>query len=392
MKNRPLRIIMAAACPFPTSQGSQILIRSVSEALEKSGHEVRIVSYHHSEPHIACDLPVHRIINIPTYRKLRAGPAFQKPVLDLMLAAKLYRVVMRYGADIIHAQNYEALVAGLLVRGLCNVPVLFHSHAVLTEELHRYFTSRWIRTISRATAQTIDNLLPAAADGCIASSVEDAAFYVSKGARSERVSVVPPPFFEEEFEADHEAGHDAGATDRRPPTVVYAGNLDPYQDLEVLFHAFKKVSALISDARLIILSRSDFRQYRNLAGKLGIAERCRFVEENGFKTTLVQLARSSVAVCTRTSSSGFPIKLLNYMGAGCPIVASEGSAKDIRHLHDGYIVRNGSAEELGRAIVTLIRNRGLADKLGSNARRTASDRYSWTRIARDIEDIYERIL
>ena len=383
---------MAAACPFPTSQGSQVLIKSVSEALSRIGHDVRIISYHNGEPHIGFDLPIHRIPNVPTYRNLRAGPALQKPLLDLMLAIRLYQVVLRYGIDIIHAHNYEALIAGLMVRRLKGTPVLFHSHSALTKELHLFFSSRVVKAITKTTAGAIDAWIPVEADGCLALSPEDVAFYISKGVHSERIHMVPPPYFEEEFKTTSHPEPGTPDTVKQSPTVIYTGNLDPYQDLELLFFAFNEVLKTITDAKLIILSHCKPEPYRSLAERLGFSEHCSFIPENGFQTTLAWLARSHVAVCTRTSTSGFPIKLLNYMGTGCPIVTSQGSAKGIKHLHDGYIVRNPDPLEMGRAIVTLIKDRRLARRLGSNARRTVQERYHWVKIAGEIEKMYERIL
>ena len=223
-------------------------------------------------------------------------------------------------------------------------------------------------------------------------SAEDAGFYISKGVRRERVHMVPPPYFDEEFETTRNSESGTHVAFDQPPAVIYTGNLDQYQDLDLLFFAFKEVLKTISDAQLIILSHCKSEAYRRLAERLGMSEHCRFIPENGFQTTLAWLARSQVAVCTRTSASGFPIKLLNYMGTGCPIVASQGSAKGIKHMHDGYIVKSPDPQDMGRAIVTLIKDRPLAKRLGSNARRTVREKYDWTVIAGEIDKMYERIL
>ena len=38
-----LRIAMVAPCPFPTSQGTQVLIGQLAQALRKRGHQVHLV-------------------------------------------------------------------------------------------------------------------------------------------------------------------------------------------------------------------------------------------------------------------------------------------------------------------------------------------------------------
>ena len=80
------------------------------------------------------------------------------------------------------------------------------------------------------------------------------------------------------------------------------------------------------------------------------------------------------------------------MAAGKPIVASAGSAQGIRHMENGWVVPNGDAEALAQAILTLLKNRALADRLGCNARQVATQVYAWEQIVVEIEKIYETLL
>ena len=110
---RKLKIAMVAACPFPVAQGSQVFIKQMSEALVKRGHQVHLICYQFGTHHEECNFTIPRITS---YTRFRAGPSFQKPLLDFMLTLKLWQMVKREKIDIIHAHNYEALLAGFLVR------------------------------------------------------------------------------------------------------------------------------------------------------------------------------------------------------------------------------------------------------------------------------------
>jgi glycosyltransferase involved in cell wall biosynthesis len=80
------------------------------------------------------------------------------------------------------------------------------------------------------------------------------------------------------------------------------------------------------------------------------------------------------------------------MAAGKAIVASVGSAQGIRHGENGWVVPNGDVEAFAQAILTLIDDRALADRLGRNARRAANQTYTWARVVVEIEKIYETFL
>ena len=395
---RTFKVAMIAACPFPTSQGSQVLIKGVSLALLRRGHRVHVIAYHHSESAWGQGLTVHRIPTIPTYRKYRAGPAFQKPLLDLLLALRTLQVVNREGIDLLHAHNYEGLAAGILVRRATGKPLVYHAHNVLSHELHTYFRARKARRAARIAARFIDRRLPLRADHCIALCSEIAQALRSCGVPDSSCSVIPPGLFPEEFDSPHPLRAAAEGMSRpdpprsRPPTVIYTGNLDDYQDLDLLLSAFRQVIETIPEALLLIVSNSDPAPIRAEAARHRIGHRCVFVKPENFREVLGLLSRSDAAVSTRTGSTGFPIKLLNYLGAGLPVVASAGSAKGVTHMENGYVVANGDKEAFAEGIIALLRDTKLAGKLGRQAGRLVRKRYDYAVLAERIEEIYSRLI
>ena len=147
---RRYRVAVVAACPFPSLRGSQVLVRELAEGLAHGGHAVHVVTYPTAQ-HLA---PVERIA-IHRVRKLpglwTAHPfGWQKVVLDLLLAWTLLGVVRRERIEVIHAHNVEAPLVAFLVRWLTGVPVVYHAHNALADELPCYFRARAARAVWRA--------------------------------------------------------------------------------------------------------------------------------------------------------------------------------------------------------------------------------------------------
>jgi glycosyltransferase involved in cell wall biosynthesis len=80
------------------------------------------------------------------------------------------------------------------------------------------------------------------------------------------------------------------------------------------------------------------------------------------------------------------------MMAAKPIVCFEAAAKGVRHLEEVFTVPNHDWQKLGEAIVTVLRDPVLANRLAANAHETVLNTFDWRVLARKIEAIYEQLL
>ena len=389
---KKLKIAMVAACPFPVAQGSQVYIEQMCTALTQRGHQVHLVCYHFGTHDEEYNFTVHRIPRITNYARFRAGPSLQKPFLDFMLTIKLWQVIKKKKIDIIHAHNYEAPLAGFIARAVTGVPVVFNSHNVLSDELYTYFRLPFSKWLAQSVAHCLDNYIPKKADFCITVSEESINFFIARGVSPDRIEFIPPG-----IDCQNEKINDPKEIRKTyhlgsHPLITYTGNLDGYQNIELLFHAIKTVSETISEFTLVIITSSDYTQYQKLAREMDIDRYIIFLSDQTFDQTREILAAGDIAVNPRTSWSGFPIKLLNYMAAGKAIVTSEGSAKGIKHTHNGLVVKNGDSKGFAEGILQLIKQPDLAAKLGFKAKMEVHSRYNWDCIARKIEEVYEKTI
>jgi 1,2-diacylglycerol 3-alpha-glucosyltransferase len=382
------RIAMVAACPFPSARGSQVLIRGLAEALAERGHEVHVVTYPFAESFVPIrGILLHRI-RFSRRARWRSKLGWRKMIFDLALVAKLYRVVRAQRIDIIHAHNYEGLSVGLLVRWLTGIPVVYHSHNALSDELGYYFRPGIPRAAACWIGGVLDRLIPRRADYSIALTSALERFLQGRGVTARRLAVVAP-------------GSSSVAAAKPPETdpfagrfvVMYTGNLDPYQDLPVLFDAFGGFSAS-NKAALLVLVTHDPDWSENLDERLRslLREgRAQVIVAVAFSVVRRLLARADILVCPRSSWSGFPIKLINYMAAGKPLIVAEGSAKNIRSGETGLTFPNGDATALSTALERLLQDGALRRRLGEAARATVARLYSWQRAASEIEQIYVQV-
>jgi glycosyltransferase involved in cell wall biosynthesis len=380
---------MVAACPYPARRGTPIRIHRLAEGMAARGHQVHVVTYHFGTAEDNPTLSVHRIPSIGPYRKLSPGPTYVKlALLDPLLALKVWQVLRRFRVDIIHAHHFEGLLVAAAARLWSRTPLIFDAHTLLTSELPFYSLGLPLRAKQRIAA-ALDRRLPAMADHVIAVTERIKERLLQMGAvQNDKVSVVPNGVESQFF---LENGNGVGKVTNGGPTLIFTGNLAPYQGIDLMLKALRKVLNRRSDVRLKIVTESSFAHYDALARELGVAGSIEVVRAQ-FDEIPRLLAGATVAVNPRMDCDGIPVKLLNYMAAGKPVISFASSAPGVRHRQTGWLVADGDVDGFAEGALTLLGNAELASALGQNARRLVIDQHDWGRSTELTEGIYRRVI
>jgi glycosyltransferase involved in cell wall biosynthesis len=311
----------------------------------------------------------------------RSGPCLARLALDLPLTLRLWRRVRRDAIDVIHAHNYEAAIAGLLVARATGCRLVYHGHSALEAELPTYAqgtrTPRWLGRLGRL----LDREVPRRADFCIAVTEELGERLRHAGVAASRLACIAP------VAAPHELGLRAPEAAADPASLVcYVGNLDRYQNLDFLLRSFRRVRARLARARLVLLTHETGRAAMSSEPGVDV------VTARTYGEVCDRLAAADVVVCPRTERSGFPMKLLSYMAAGKAIVAAAGSAKGLRDGVTARVVADGDEAAFAAAIVELLGDSDARARLGAAARDVVEDVGAWEAMLDRIESIYRRVV
>jgi 1,2-diacylglycerol 3-alpha-glucosyltransferase len=386
---------MVAACPFPVNYGSPGAIRELTETLSEMGHDLHVVTYGEGDDLPLGNAKLHRVAKINKSSGPKVGPTKHKLLVDFLLVIKLWQVIRANKIEIIHAHNYEGVLAGVVAKFLTGKPLIYNAVNLMSEELISYnfikpaFLGKWL-------AAVLDWFVPIYPDHIVAVTQELYDWFASHGIEKERLTLVPcgvkPAMFAGGDPTVLRLKHNVGSR----PVVMYTGIHSAFQRVDYLLRAFTVVLKSEPPALLMIVSplsdESNYPANVELAKSLGISESVMFVGPHELAELPNYLAMATVTVVPRPECHGHPIKLLNYMVAAKPIVCFEAAAKGVRHLHDALLVPNHDWEKMGDAIVTLLQDRALAKRLAANAYETVLKNFDWQILARKIETIYARLL
>jgi glycosyltransferase involved in cell wall biosynthesis len=360
-----MRIAQVIAGPYPAFRGSQVLLAQLVAGLQERGHRVDVVSY-------------------GSWLAERPGFHPARVPLDLALVVQLVRAVRSGGIELMHAHNYEAGAAALAVSRWTGVPFVFHGHSAMADEMPLYAGGpRGARLLSRL-GRMLDGTIPRAAPACLAVTDELAVVLRRAGAR--RVTCLPPMLH------PNGAGGASSAEESRLPTLVYAGNLDAYQNFDLLWRAFDRIRRRVPEARLVVVTHPDARRMAAALMGRGLPPAVEIVYVSSYEEVRAWLLRAHVLVAPRRESTGYPMKLLNYMAAGKAIVALAGGAHGLRDGETARVVQDHDVAGFAGAVGDLLEDPAQRHRLGAAARAAVGDPVRFRETIATLESVYDEVM
>lgn len=391
-------VLMVAACPFPCRRGTPIRIERLAESIARSGRKVHVASYHYGENGNSSAFSsdnfgelgyeLHRIPKVPGKWDPAPGPGLGKAlVLNPLLLAKTASVIRRHRIRLVHCHHYEALLIGLTLRKFLPITVVYDAHTLLGDELAYYTSSAFESPINRF-GTFLDRTLPKRADHIlpVTEEIHDTLAAYAKGHDRASMTIVGNGLEEATIRSFRRH-----AGNVRRGRIVYAGNLAAYQGIDLLLEAFASVAGKKREANLVLVSQKPHEPVVEMARTLGIADKVTFVDSA--KADLPkELCSAEVLVNPRIKCPGYPLKLLNYMAAGRPIISFESSGKNLTNGIDSRLVSDGNVPGFADAVLNVLSNPTLGDRLGAAARETVFLHYSWEAIAKRVDAAYDHAL
>jgi glycosyltransferase involved in cell wall biosynthesis len=292
----------------------------------------------------------------------------------------LMRVLREKQADVLHMHGYGATTFGRLCAWRLGIPAVLHEHANHTD-------TPWFQ-------KAADKLLAPHTDLAIAVSESTAEFTVrARLMPAERTKVVylgsPLDEFarvrseEERAAARAELGIASDAI-----AVGTVTRLMPSKGNEFLVDAVKEITARQPRVRVYIAGEGELdAALKERARSLGLGNRLVFL---GFQRDVAAVLSALDVVVFPSLWEGTPLTAFEALASGKPIVATDadGLLDILTDRKDALVVPKRNAGALARAVIDVIEQPGLADRLAAEARRTGA-RYDIARFVRKMERLYD---
>ncbi|HEX8072313.1 MAG TPA: glycosyltransferase family 4 protein [Pyrinomonadaceae bacterium] len=183
--------------------------------------------------------------------------------------------------------------------------------------------------------------------------------------------------------------------------LLYFGALQPWQGVDTLLRAFARL-ADFTDLRLVICAAHHSHRARvlmKLAARLEIGERVVWHFALSEEALAPWRAHALVSVaplveCARNVEQGCaPLKILESLAAGVPVVASDLPA--VRELmtdgEHGRLVHPDRPGELARTLRVLLQHPDRLREMGARARAHVARHFTWARSTAQLVELYRAL-
>jgi glycosyltransferase involved in cell wall biosynthesis len=387
--------------PVLGHEGCSIHVRELVGAFLRAGHEVFVLCAARGNGSAELDAPIHEIKPVGGDARvdelLTSEPVIEEHHLERDLRSVLFNLWLQSeGAKIIAREKPDFLYERIALFGFggyelarrFGIPLIVEVNAPLCLEqdgYDRFTLTRTAGEIERSVLSNADALVP------VSGWLGD--FAVTRGARRERVHVIPNAVGDR-FLAEPQRGRmkqELGLAGKH--VVGYLGSFQSWHDVGGLVDAFAELAGADPDLALLLVGYGEEQDaLKRRVAAAGLGNRVVFTGNVKHDAVPDLLAAMDVAVVPYRPSSNFyfsPMKLFESMAMATPTVAARiGQIADVvEHERTGMLYDPGNHPELVANLRRLLNDTKFAQDIGTAGRDQVLARHTWQAVAQQIVGI-----
>jgi glycosyltransferase involved in cell wall biosynthesis len=351
------------------------------------GHEVDLVTYHIGEDRTFKNVRIIRIADLFSIRNIKIGPSWAKIPLDFLLFFKAFSQLMRKRYDLIFSHE-EAALLGVLLSKAWNLPHIYDMHSSLPQQLENFDFSKsrsmksLFNWLERFILRNSHSVIVICKD--LYNQIKRAG-YERKGVLLENFLDFEPVSLSEE-EVMEKRSKICSIEDK---IVLYTGNFQAYQGIELLLEAVSRVRRKNVVFLLVGGNRSSVERIKTKAKQLGVLQRVHLTGQVGPSEVPFYIRLADVLVSPRLSGTNTPLKIYSYLRSGKPLVATDLWTHTQVLNEKMCVLVKPEPEEMAKGILFAL----SSDAAGSRAeaaRRMSQKDYTFSKYKQKIGEVLEK--
>ena len=173
--------------------------------------------------------------------------------------------------------------------------------------------------------------------------------------------------------------------------LMYVGNLESYQGIDLLLDSFAQVLPTEPAAHLIIIGgkEDDIQQYQAKVRQQGTEANVHLVGPRPIANLKDYLAQADIVVSPRTQGDNTPMKLYSYLDSGKALVATNLMTHTQVLTEQISVLAEPTVESFAQGILKLVSNPDLRERLGQAARAYIAKEHTYEVFSNKLSSLYD---
>jgi glycosyltransferase involved in cell wall biosynthesis len=381
-----MNILILAPHPFYQDRGTPIAVNLLLKALCERGDSVDLVTYHEGKTiDYGSNVNIYRIPNIPFVRGINPGLSWKKLVCDFFMFFTVLSLVVRRRYAVVHAVEDSVFMA-LVLKLLFRVPYVYDMDSCLSQQIvEKYpacaFFSPLMRVFEGVAIKNGEAVVPV----CDSLSEIASKYNPKKLVTLRDVSLIQ---CEEETKPQCNLAEEIGMCGL---VIMYVGNLELYQGIDLLLESFKLAMKEVSDAALVIVGgiASDIEKYKKKTAMLGMLNNVHFLGPKPIEGLNDYLSQADVLVSPRIKGNNTPMKIYSYLHSGKAVLATDLPTHTQVLDTSVAMLAAPAPDEFSKALICLMQDRNLRLRLGETGKKLIKEKYSYDYFKKEVNALYD---
>jgi len=300
------------------------------------------------------------------------------------LVFDFHRVVKRINPDIVHAGPIQTCAFIAALSGFRPILAMSWGYDLVMDA----DKSAWMRWV---TSYTLQRSAYFTSDARVS---RDKA--VAFGMNPEMTVIFPWGTDIEHFipKKEERRKRKAEPKNRKSVTLFCSRTWESIYGVDVLAKAFVKVASVNPDVNLILLGGgSQGAKIRRILMNGGVMDRVHFGGQVG-QRDLPRWYHMADIYVSPSHVDGSSVTLMEALASGLPCLVSDipGNKEWIEDGVNGWLFRDGDADDLAEKILYAIKSRRSFKKIGESARKTAEEKADWSKNFGKLLEAYNHVI
>lgn len=384
-----MKILLLAPQPFYQERGTPIAVSLLLQVLAERGDQVDVLTYHEGRDVSYDRVVIHRIAGLPFIHGIRPGFSWKKLICDILMFFKAITLVSRNKYHLVHAVEESAFIA-LVLKLTYKLPYVYDMDSSLPQQL-----------IDRYPLLCHLERLLSFLEGCIVRQAEavltvcdDLANFIAKYQPKNVQVLRDVSLLEEKKQLAFQGDRLRGRLGIPGLLLLYVGNLEAYQGIDLLLESFALLLKKTDRADLVIIGGGvpDIQKYKGKARDLNIQGRVHFLGPKPLGDLQQYLAQADVLVSPRMKGNNTPMKIYSYLHSGKAVLATDLPTHTQVLDRRVAMLAEPVPEGFSEAMMKLITDETLRSELGNSGRRLVEKRHSFGVFRRESSNFFDQLV